>query len=527
MAALAGIAVVAYLPAVSVGFLSDDYETIGGVRAAAGIGDILTRHDLIQGTGSTFFRPLWMLLNWLIYQIFGNNALPFHLVNLGLYALSTILVWVIVRRLVGERLAWLVATAFALYPRHAEAVVWIGASTDVLATTLALAALAWMLCIRSPILAAVGSTVLAGAAAMTKESTFPLPVLALLVLWIAVPGPGTPREMWRRWTPLAMLGLDFVLFVLRYKVLGGLGGYSPHSVTPGRVVEALGSLAVAAFTPAQLEILRQPVFVLVPLAVLALAGWGVWALIRSGDRLRLRIFSVGVAWVVVSFLPLYNSAVNLNTAEGERLLLLPSVGLLLAAVALIPPRLRLTPARIAGPVVLGGALCLLSAQSYVEATHIADRVVAEAQRLAPARGQLLLLSFPEAYRNADLLASGLQAALGQSGHGAVHVIQCLPVLVRSTESNQTAFVGLSDGSFAGTTTWAAPFVFRQSQAAADQCSYTRTSSGPIGLGLSGNAVPPPSVVSSSSAVVVYFDGSDLRACRVTPSAGPAAHMSCP
>jgi hypothetical protein len=333
--------------------------------------------------------------------------------------------------------------------------------------------------------------------------------------------------MWRRWTPLAMLGLDFALFVLRYKVLGGLGGYSPHSVTPGRVVEALGSLAVAAITPAQLEILRQPVFVLVPLAVLALAGWGVWALVRSGDRLRLRIFVVGVAWLVVSFLPLYNSAVNLNTAEGERLLLLPSVGLLLAAAALIPPRLRLTRARMAGPVVLGGALCLLSAQSFVEATHIADRVVAEAGRLAPAQGRLLLLSFPEAYRNADALASGLQAALAQSGHGSVDVVQCLPVLVRSTASNQTTFVSLPDGSFAGTTTWSAPFVFRQSQSSPDQCSYTRTGSGPIGLGLSGTAVPPTPTVSSSPPVVVYFDGSDLRPCRVTPSAGAAAHVSCP
>ena len=365
---LACAAVAVYLPALGVGFLSDDYETVGGVRAASGIGDVLTRHDLIQGTGSTFFRPLWLLLNWVIYQTFGRTALPFHVVSLGLYALSTILVWIVVRRLMGERAAWLVAGAFALYPRHAEAVVWIGASTDMLATTLALAALAWLLLIRSPLVAAIGSTVLAGAAAMAKESAFPLPVVAVIVLWIALPGPLAGREVWRRWTPAAMLALDFVLFVLRYKVLGGLGGYSPHSVTPGRVVEALGSLAVAAFTPAQLEILRQPAFALVPLALIAILGWGVWALLRSRDRVRLRFFTAGLAWFVVCLLPLFNSAVNLNTSEGERLLLLPSVGLLIAAVALIPPRLRLTAPVIALPAVIGAGLCLLSAQSYVEAT---------------------------------------------------------------------------------------------------------------------------------------------------------------
>jgi hypothetical protein len=182
---------------------------------------------------------------------------------------------------------------------------------------------------------------------------------------------------------------------------------------------------------------------------------------------------------------------------------------------------------VGAPALVGAALCLLSAQSWVEATHIADRVVAEAERLAPAHGHFLVLSFPEAYRNADVLASGLQAALAQSGHGTVRVIQCVPVLLRSTESDQIAFRPLGDGSFAATTTWSAPFVFRQ-QASTDQCRYERTSSGLLGLGLAAHAVPPSSLVSSSSVVVAYFDGSDLRTCPVTSSAGPATtDVTCP
>jgi hypothetical protein len=512
LAALSCVAVIAYLPALGVGLLSDDYETLSGLRHAS-LTDVLTRHDLIPGSGSSFFRPVWMLWNWTIFQLFGDNPLPFHVASLALFALIVILVWVLARRLLGETGAWLAAFAFALYPRHAEAVVWIGSSTDLVASALALGALVWLLVGRGPRLSVAGATILAGLAALAKEAAFAVPFLAAVSLW-AVRGRQPRGDEKVRWiAPLAMLAVDCVIFAVRLRLLDGIGGYSPHAVTPSRVALVYASLGVAAITPAQLEIVRHPALAIVPVVVAGLAGWAIWRMVRDNDRQRLRIVVAGAVWFCASVLPLYNSAVNLNTAEGERLLFLPSIGLVIAAAALVPSRPNLTrlartaPLALAG--VVGGALCLASAQAYVEATKIADRVVATAVQLAPDHGTLVVLSIPDAYRNADLLSSGLAAAMSRAGRGDVTVVQCLPVLVRRDDPAQITVRRLPDGVYEATSTWSAPFIFPiGSERTRDRaCTYDRAASGPPGLGLRGLvSVRSP----AGDVVMTYFDGHDLR-----------------
>jgi hypothetical protein len=66
----------------------------------------------------------------LFYQIAGPVPFSFHLANIVLHALVVLLVFCVLRRLSGERIALIAAGLFALHPIHTESVAWIAGVTD-------------------------------------------------------------------------------------------------------------------------------------------------------------------------------------------------------------------------------------------------------------------------------------------------------------------------------------------------------------------------------------------------------------
>jgi hypothetical protein len=510
--ALAAVAAAVYLPALWAGFVADDFVML---RAAEGVSDPawpFARDDLgAEGAEADhFYRPLWVLWNSLILQVSGDAAV-FHAAGLGLFALVTVEVWALARTLAGEWSAWLAGLAFAVYPRHGETVAWVSGSTDLLATAFGLASL---LCLMAPWRGALrigAATGLAVAAALAKESGFVLPALALLVLLLAPES--NRRELRARWrAPVVMAGALVAVLAIRWLVLDGLGGYGDDSVTPARVAAAAGSYALAVFTPPQLEVLRYPLLLAVPAALAALAAWSLWRVRRDGDGSRLRVVLLGLAWFAVGLVPVLGTPLDLNTATGERLLFLPSVGLALALGAALP-----SPRSLRGRLALGlsaallAGLCLTSAANWVKAGDIAERVTRDAVRLAPDGGRLTLLSIPESYRNAHVFTNGFDLALARAAGRDVPVSWCIPVQVRSERPGQVAFRALPDGSFEGSTTWSAPFdypVVGDPSPLTPGCGYGRVGGarGTIGLKLAGIARPLPG---AEPAVYVVFDGERL------------------
>ncbi|MGP8153099.1 MAG: hypothetical protein ACLQBQ_02985, partial [Smithella sp.] len=86
---------------------------------------------------STKYADLWNPLIWLSfmfdYQLHGLNAGGYHLTNLILHILSTLLLFWLFNRMTGD--IWksaFVAAFFALHPLHVESVVWISERKDVL-----------------------------------------------------------------------------------------------------------------------------------------------------------------------------------------------------------------------------------------------------------------------------------------------------------------------------------------------------------------------------------------------------------
>lgn len=177
----------------------------------------LTRPDLQSIDG---LRRIWTDLGatqqyypvvhtafWVQHQLWGDDTLGYHLVNIALHATSAWLVALLLVRL-GVRGAWLAALVFALHPVHVESVAWMAELKNTLSGAFVLAAAWWYLrfdetrVLRHYLLAAV----LFALALLSKSVTAPLPFVLLVVIWWKRGGV-TWREDVRPLVPLVVLAV--------------------------------------------------------------------------------------------------------------------------------------------------------------------------------------------------------------------------------------------------------------------------------------------------------------------------------
>lgn len=86
---------------------------------------------------TTFDYSYWHPITWLSHmadvQLYGMNPRGHHLTNVGIHAVSSVLLLLLLRRLTGA--FWqssFVAALFALHPMHVESVAWVAERKDVL-----------------------------------------------------------------------------------------------------------------------------------------------------------------------------------------------------------------------------------------------------------------------------------------------------------------------------------------------------------------------------------------------------------
>jgi tetratricopeptide (TPR) repeat protein len=132
---------------------------------------------------SNYYRPMMTLGYLLTYQIAGLAPFGFHLVNILLNAVVVWLVFAILRRFSGERVALIAAGLFALHPIHTEAVAWVAAITDLQLAVFYLGT--FLLYLRLPetphkFRARVLMCACFALALLSKEQAMTLPVLAVI-----------------------------------------------------------------------------------------------------------------------------------------------------------------------------------------------------------------------------------------------------------------------------------------------------------------------------------------------------------
>ncbi len=503
-----------FAPGLGSGRLADDFVLLRTIHRVTGVLWPFGHNDLGQMAGSGhFYRPLWVLWNAGINQLSGSPVAE-HLANLALFGLICGEVVVLLGRLVDRPAALLGGLLFAVFPSHGESVAWISGNTDLLAVALGLAAL----------LVGTGSSrargtlavaaALAGAAMLSKEIAVVLPVLAAILIWLD-PAAGDGRG--RRWHPaLAILAGVVLVLVVRGLVIHGLGGYGGTGLTPERAGGSLVSFSAAALSAPQLQLLRYPVLLLMPALLAGLIAATVRHGTRAGSSRLVRVAAGGLAWFYVALIPVLNQPLNLNTRNGDRLLLLPSVGLAITAAALIGLARRRVAWLLGPPLIaICGLACVLNAADWHAAGHESRRIVTELARLAPRDGQLVVLSVPTDYRQAHLFPDALQDAVQLSGRPDVTVVTCAPVHALDLLGGQVSFRALPGGLGLGASTSRAPFevsVLGGATVGAAGCAVsTPPGAGSPYLGTVSAVLVKPTVTPGRPVGVVYFDGRDMRA----------------
>ena len=163
-----------YLPALTTWFLADDFGILTLVRQAGGLSHPL---DYFQVRFyDQYYRPLGLLSHALDWTLWGQNAMAFHATNVILHALSTMLVFVLGRRFMDAAGAAMAALLFGLHPANHEAVFWIAARFDLLATLFMLLALVCLF--RDDGRAYAMGVACFGLALLSKESALALPVIS-------------------------------------------------------------------------------------------------------------------------------------------------------------------------------------------------------------------------------------------------------------------------------------------------------------------------------------------------------------
>jgi hypothetical protein len=129
--------VTVYWPALHGGFVWDDDDYISAnktLRSLHGLWEIWFK------PGATCqYYPLTFTGFWIGYQLWGLNPLGYHLLNVLLHALVSVLLWQVLARL-KARGAWLAGALFALHPVCVMSVAWMTELKNTLSASLALGA---------------------------------------------------------------------------------------------------------------------------------------------------------------------------------------------------------------------------------------------------------------------------------------------------------------------------------------------------------------------------------------------------
>jgi hypothetical protein len=349
-AALVALACAALFPALFAPFVADDYFH---VVEASQLREALTRGWVLpihlggawwtpHGLAVEYFRPMIVVSFAIDRLLYGLHAAGYHLTNLVLHAVATLLAWAVARRVLGSTFgAWASAALFAVHPCHVQAVGWISGRTDVLASLFYLGALVLYLESRERPGARVPLALLSVAvfllALLSKEMaiTFPAVVLAHGLLR----PDGEPRA--RRLVVPALATVTAGLYVgLRATVLGGLRApptpFAFHLGDPGLLRHLLTAplLYLGDFTlfVSTDPVVTEPFWRAHTALFLLFAAASAFTFFRTVQRARDRkIAAWGLGWMGVTLLPVAMLPV------GEHFLYLPSLGYCILVGSQLPP----------------------------------------------------------------------------------------------------------------------------------------------------------------------------------------------
>ena len=191
-------------------FWLDDFTNVYWIRRVGFwelIGDILN-------PASSFFRPLGMLVYWILYRLAALNSLPYHLVSWTLHALNTGLVFLLLRKATKSQYAAGLAVLFFAFRANFGDVYWSFANIfQLLALTFVLIALLLYERLGHSFKDTLALTAIYVLGIRAEEQSILLPVLLLSYEWL-IRRNRNWRQLLPRYAIFAVIMVWFLLFKL-------------------------------------------------------------------------------------------------------------------------------------------------------------------------------------------------------------------------------------------------------------------------------------------------------------------------
>jgi len=344
-----GIGLLVFSPSLTGGFVFDDYH----LPFYEGAGNETNVRFWIGGV-----RPVLMVTYWANYLISGLHPLSYHLFNIAIHAVSAVLVFWILERILDlaaykgdRRLAALFgALCFLIHPLQTESVDYIAGRSELVASFFFAAC--WLVFLRdfekrTGFLASLGIAFLAGLAVLGKESamTVPAVLLATDLYWGRESAVASMRRHLKIYllfacgvvaaTPLA------IRLVASPDILGS-GGASPllYALTQCRAIiyyVRLFLFPIGQNGDWQMGLYRSLLdgaAIAYLIAVVALIAVIVYTFRRN------RLVSFGLLLFLVMLSPT-SSFMPIKDVLAERRTYLPNVGLIIALIG-VAPMIRIT-----------------------------------------------------------------------------------------------------------------------------------------------------------------------------------------
>ncbi|MCY3622030.1 MAG: tetratricopeptide repeat protein [Gammaproteobacteria bacterium] len=185
--ALLGLCVlvcVSYYPSLAGGFVWDDFVFTEApvIREWSGLWNIWFSPADIRHEGH--YWPIVYTTFYLEHKLWGFDPLGYHVVNLALHLVNSLLVWRLMGRLAVPG-AWLIAAVFAVHPVHVESVAWIIERKDLLSGLFYLTAfLTWLRFVETPTVRGYAlALALFVAGMLSKSIVVTLPAALLVWHW--------------------------------------------------------------------------------------------------------------------------------------------------------------------------------------------------------------------------------------------------------------------------------------------------------------------------------------------------------
>lgn len=407
-AVLVAVAFVAYVPALRIGFLHDDFfEYLHPVRFD-GLGPALVE-TWTPKPGEAFYRPLVNTTLLVTAAVVGPEAIWFRATDLVLHAAVVLLAAACASRLVDRRVGFVTGLLFAVHPLPGRAILWTSDRYVVLATLFSFVALLAFLRWRrtGSIAVLVGALAAHAAALCSKESALAVPVALAVVAWVW--GGMTPLVALR--SVVGFIALDLAYLGLRYAAYGDLGGYRAPDGSPlaplgfGRVaVEALVDLPLKCVWPFNRDRVTGWVEIALGGALVAGLAWIAVHARRPRARDVVGGIALGYAWLLPSLPYFY---IGRDLLKGYHIYPVAlGFGIAAAAAFASRARARAVGAAFAGMLAIWAVVDHLHARSWIEATRQVRAFGAWVAAIEPPLGpeqRVWVAGLPHVMRGALLL----------------------------------------------------------------------------------------------------------------------------